>query len=107
VSLTCDFKTFSNKGEQITTIESLGFDKIEASTISGGSTVEESAKIFMDVLNNEATENQKNVVLCNAALAIKTINVNKAFADCFYEAENSLARGNAKTSFKKLIGLNN
>lgn len=107
VSLTCDFKTFSNKGEQITTIESLGFDRIEANTISGGSTVEHSAKIFMDVLNNEATENQNNVVLCNAALAIKTINPNKAFADCFYEAENSLTSGKAKTSFKKLIALNN
>jgi anthranilate phosphoribosyltransferase len=42
----------------------------------------------MKVLNDEATIAQSSVVLSNAAMAIKTINPDKSFADCYYEAEN-------------------
>lgn len=105
ISLTCDFKTYSNLGEEIYSIEDLGFEKIDAKTIEGGSTVEESAKIFTNVLKGEGTINQNNVVLCNAAMAIKTIHQEKTFADCFYEAETSLNSGKALTSFQKLIAI--
>ena len=103
VSLTCDFKTFSNKGEQNYSVKNLGFDYINANAITGGSTVEESAKIFKSVLDGSGTAEQNNVVLCNAALAIKTIKPDTSFADCFYEAEESLLGRNALNSFKKLI----
>jgi anthranilate phosphoribosyltransferase len=107
ISLTCDFKTFSNEGEQIYQIESLGFEKIDAATISGGSTVEESAKIFTSVLNGTGTIEQNNVVLSNAAMAIKTIHAHQSFADCFYEAEDALTSGKALAAFSKLIALSN
>jgi anthranilate phosphoribosyltransferase len=107
ISLTCDFKTFSNQGEQIHQIKSLGFEKIAAIDISGGNTVEESAKIFTSVLEGTGSIEQNNVVLCNAAMAIKTINQQKQFSDCYYEAEVSLTSGKALTSFKKLIALSN
>ena len=103
VSLTGDFKTFSSDGEKINSIESLGFERLNPEQITGGSTVKESAEIFMQVLNNEATQAQQNVVLCNAALAIKTITPGKSFADSFYEAEDSLSSKKALISFKKLI----
>jgi anthranilate phosphoribosyltransferase len=103
VSLTCNFKTFSNQGEKMNELSSLGFEKIDANTIKGGETVEDSAKIFVDVLDNKATTNQNNVVLCNAALAIQTINPDKSFADCFYEAEQALLSGAAKKSFAQLL----
>jgi anthranilate phosphoribosyltransferase len=106
VSMTGDFKTFSPGGEQINTIEALGFEKISADQITGGSTVKESADIFMEVLNNEATSAQANVVLCNAALAIRTIHPEKSFGDCFYEAEGSLMNKKALKSFKILVGSN-
>ena len=105
VSLTCDFKTYSNRGEQVQQIEDLGFDKINANSITGGSTVEDSAKIFMNVLNNSATTEQVDVVLCNAALAIQTIENEKSFADCFYQAEESLLKGNALKCFTKLLAV--
>ena len=103
VSLTCDFKTFSADGEKINTVESLGFDKLNPAEITGGHTVSESADIFMKVLNAEATAAQVNVVLCNAALAIKTICPEKSFADCFYEAEEALRVKKPLNSFKTLI----
>jgi anthranilate phosphoribosyltransferase len=103
VSLTCDFKTFSAAGEKINSIESLGFTRLNPGEILGGSTISESADIFMKVLNNEATPAQSNVVLCNAALAINTIKPQASFADCFYEAEESLISKKALNSFKTLI----
>jgi anthranilate phosphoribosyltransferase len=103
VSLTCDFKTFSAAGEKINSIESLGFERLDPKDILGGSSISESADIFVEVLNNNATAAQSNVVLCNAALAINTINPQKSFADCFYEAEESLTGKKALKSFETLV----
>jgi anthranilate phosphoribosyltransferase len=105
ISLTCDFKTFSNQGEQLYAIKDIGFDKIDAETITGGSTVEDSAKIFLSVLNNQATTEQSSVVLVNAALAIKTIENDLSFSDCFYKAETALLNGSALKSFQQLIAI--
>jgi len=106
VSLTGDFKTFSADGEQINSIETLGFEKLDPIQIAGGSTVKESAEIFLSVLRNESSAAQANVVLCNAALAIKTIKSEQSFADSFYEAEESLLSGNALKSFNTLVSSN-
>ena len=103
ISLTCDFKTFSAEGEKINSIKSLGFEQLNPKQILGGNSVSESADIFMSVLNDVATPAQNNVVLANAALAIKTISPEKSFADCFYEAEESLISKKALKSFKTLI----
>jgi anthranilate phosphoribosyltransferase len=103
ISLTCDFKTFSAEGEKINSIENLGFNRLEPKEILGGSTVAESAGIFMNVLSGDATSAQNNVVLANAALAIKTINAEKTFGDCFHEAEESLVGKKALKSFKTLL----
>ena len=106
VSLTGDFKTFSADGEQINSIELLGFEKLDPIQIAGGSTVKESAEIFLSVLRNESSAAQANVVLCNAALAIKTIKSEQSFADSYYEAEESLLSGNALKSFNTLVSSN-
>jgi anthranilate phosphoribosyltransferase len=103
VSLTCDFKTFSKKGEALYKVSDLGFEEIVEKQIQGGDTVESSAEIFMNILNNSGTDAQTNVVLTNAALAIQTIKGNVAFADCYYEAEESLISNSALKSFKNLI----
>ncbi|MEO8796078.1 MAG: anthranilate phosphoribosyltransferase, partial [Daejeonella sp.] len=103
ISLTCDFKTYSNSGERTTSIHNLGFEKIDARAIAGGSTVEESAKIFRSVLNGTGTLEQNNVVLSNAAVAIQTIEPDASFADCFYKAEESLLSKKALESFNKLL----
>jgi anthranilate phosphoribosyltransferase len=103
VSLTCDFKTFSADGEKINTVEGLGFEKLNPSEIVGGDTVEASAAIFTSVLNGKGTTAQNNVVLSNAALAIKTIGPDKSFSDCFYEAEDALLGKKALKSFNLLL----
>jgi anthranilate phosphoribosyltransferase len=103
VSLTSDFKTFSNRGEHLQLVADLGFNQIDGEAIYGGNTVQESAAIFKSVLMGEGTTAQNQVVLSNAALAIQTIHLNKSFADCFAQAQDSLFGGKALSSFKKLL----
>ena len=103
VSLTCDFKTFSADGEKINTLDQLGFQKIDPESIKGGHSIQESAEIFKKVLNGDGTPQQQDVVLCNAALAIRTIEPAKSFADCYYEAEESLMGKKALNSFNRLL----
>lgn len=104
ISLTGDFKTISNRGEQYYTIQQLGLAPVRQEAISGGETVEEAAAIFTRVLNGEGTDAQNRVVLANAALAIQTIHLDKSFGDCYYEAETALLSKKALGSFKKLVG---
>ena len=103
VSLTGDFKTISNKGEHIHSIDQLGFTPVAAERIHGGETVEEAAKIFTAVLRAEGNPEQHNVALTNAAVAIQTIQPDKIFVYCFYEAEQSLLGKKALESFTKLV----
>lgn len=103
ISLTCDFKTFSKNGEALRKVSDLGFEEIDEQLIKGGDTVASSAEIFMKVLNGEGENAQNNVVLCNAAIALQTIDSSKTFADCFYEAEESLFSKKALSTFKSLL----
>ncbi|MCS4228234.1 anthranilate phosphoribosyltransferase [Sphingobacterium sp. BIGb0165] len=102
ISMTGDFKVINNQGENYYNMEELGFSPILPEELAGGDSVAEAAKTFLSILNNEGKDVQNNVVLTNAAFAIKTFHSKKSFADCFYEAEESLMTGKALKSFKKI-----
>ncbi|MGE8380350.1 MAG: anthranilate phosphoribosyltransferase [Sphingobacterium sp.] len=102
ISMTGDFKVINNQGENYYNMEELGFSPILPEELAGGDSVAEAAKTFLSILNNEGTDVQNNVVLTNAAFAIKTFHPEKSFGDCFYEAEESLMTGKALKSFKKI-----
>jgi len=103
ISMTGDFKVINNQGENYYSMEELGFTTISPKELTGGETVAEAAQTFSSILNNQGTDVQNNVVLTNAAFAIKTFYPEKSFGDCFYEAEASLMEGKALRSFQKLI----
>lgn len=103
ISLTGDFKLINNTGENRYTVEELGFSPLHSEDLAGGESVEEAADIFMKIMKSEGTDHQNNVVLTNAAFAIKTFHPEKNFADCFYEAESSLLELKAFDSLKKLV----
>lgn len=102
ISMTGDFKVINNQGENYYNMEELGFSPILPEELAGGDSIAEAAKTFLSILNNEGTDVQNNVVLTNAAFAIKTFHPEKSFGDCFYEAEESLMAGKALKSFKKI-----
>ncbi|RKO69514.1 anthranilate phosphoribosyltransferase [Sphingobacterium puteale] len=103
ISMTGDFKVINNQGENYYNMEELGFSPVLPQELAGGDSIAEAAQTFLSILNNTGTDVQNNVVLTNAAFAIKTFHPEKSFGDCFYEAEESLMTGKALKSFKKVI----
>jgi anthranilate phosphoribosyltransferase len=105
ISLTSGFKFFTKKGEQIITPEDLGQKRIQQSEIFGGNSVADAAKIFKSILEGKGTEAQNNVVLTNAAFALKIVDETKSFETAFEEAKASLFGLKAKQTLEKLVSL--
>lgn len=105
ISLTSGFKIFTKQGEQLISPEDLGQKRIQQSEIFGGNNVTEAAKIFKTILDGEGTDAQNNVVLTNAAFALKIVDENKSFELAFEEAKDSLFALKAKETLQKLISI--
>ncbi|MEZ4902249.1 MAG: anthranilate phosphoribosyltransferase [Spirosomataceae bacterium] len=103
VSLTGDFKITTAQHEQILSPHHLGLDVLSSVQLSGGNTLEESAQIFKNVLNDEATQAQKQAVLANAGLALYAANPSLSLTDAVATARESLESKKALACFKKLI----
>jgi anthranilate phosphoribosyltransferase len=102
-SLTGAFKIITAHSEQILTPTDLGLQTLRSEDLSGGKTVEASAKIFMNVLNDTATASQKQAVLANAALALHCANPSWSLLESVAVARESLESKRALRSFKKLV----
>jgi anthranilate phosphoribosyltransferase len=105
ISLTNDTKIITNKGEMIMTPEQLGKRMVEPTDILGGSSVEESAKIFVKILNGEGSWAQNAVVLANAAMALHCTERYKKYDDAYDAAVESLESGKAREALNKLTNL--
>ena len=105
ISLTSEFKLISNSEEELLSPEKAGFTMLMPSDIAGGSTVEESARIFLNVIEGKGSPAQNAVVIANSGIAIKKIYPEKSLNDCFSLAEESLKGGKASQSLKKLLKL--
>lgn len=103
ISLTSTCKVSNNKGENVYSPEDLGFRQIAQKELWGGETVADASKIFLNVLNNKATDAQRNAVVINSAFTIQTICPEKTIDECKSEALQSLERGKAKKAFEKFI----
>ena len=105
ISLTGETKVYNNHKEFILKPKQLGLVAINSNDIIGGNDVDSSAKIFMNVLNDNATESQKNVVCCNAAIAIST-SKEISLIDAFSLAKESIDSTSALKSFETLKKIN-
>ncbi|MBD2752159.1 anthranilate phosphoribosyltransferase [Spirosoma validum] len=103
ISLTGAFKIVSNQTEQVLMPEHLGFDTLTPESLAGGHTLDESAQIFLNVLNDEATSAQKQAVLANSAMALLAAEKAKTNEEAVALARESLESGRALACFKKLI----
>jgi anthranilate phosphoribosyltransferase len=101
ISLTGSTKTISNKMEGMLKPEDFGVGLLQQTDIQGGTTIEESAGIFMNILSGKGTEAQNNVVCANAGMAIATVN-NLSPINGFELAKESLLSGKALERLKKL-----
>ncbi|WP_221389583.1 anthranilate phosphoribosyltransferase [Dyadobacter sp. NIV53] len=103
VSLTGAFKIISAHTEQVLNPSHLGLATLRPEDLSGGDTVEASARIFMDVLNDEATFAQKQAVIANAGLALHCANPKLSLIEAVATAKESLESKKALKSFKTLM----
>jgi anthranilate phosphoribosyltransferase len=101
ISLTGNTKVISNNYDGVLTPKEFDVQQISQKDIFGGDTVEESAKIFMNVINGKGTEAQTNVVCANAGMAIATVK-KVTPKEGFESAKESLQSGKALLALQKL-----
>lgn len=104
ISLTGDFKSITNAGEKILSPKDLGLPTVKQEDLHGGSSVEEAAGIFLNILEGKGTVAQNSAVIANAGMAIscgKKISIAEGVA----EARESLESGKALGTFKKLLAV--
>jgi anthranilate phosphoribosyltransferase len=103
ISLTGAFKAISNHSEGIYTPEQIGLQTVMASQLSGGDTVADSAKILVDILQNQGTLAQTQAVVANAAMALHCAEPTLPLPDAVLKARESLESGRAYGAFKALV----
>ena len=106
ISLTGPFKVLTRNNESVLTPADLKLPTIRPEELYGGATPQKAMKIFDNVLENTATEGQRNAVLVNAAFAINLIEADKSIDECLAIARESLQSGKALDTLKKYIELN-
>lgn len=104
ISLTGGFKMITDNVEQILNPTDLGLPQVRQEELSGGDSIESSARIFLNVLEGKGTEAQSNAVIANAGMAIYCGKQLGDVADGIAEARESLYSGRALEKFKKLVG---
>lgn len=103
VSLTGPVKFFGNEGEKVIEPQDLGLPQVSYNDIKGGESVEESAKIFMTVLEGKGTQAQNSAVAANAGMALYVANRKPGFKAAVEKAKETLLSGKALNAFKKLM----
>lgn len=101
ISLTGNTKTISNNSEGMLKPEDFGVSAVQESDIVGGDTIEESAQIFLDILQGQGSKSQNDVVCANAGIAIATVK-NLSPKEGFEQAKESLMDGKGLKALKKL-----
>ena len=103
ISLTGAFKVISNQTEQVFEPKHLGMSTLTPESLAGGRTLDESARIFTNVLNDEATPAQKQAVLANSAMALLAAGKTENREEAVSMARESLESGRAKQAFTVLM----
>lgn len=101
ISLTGSTKTISNTSEGMLKPEDFGVTAVQESDIVGGDSIEESAQIFLDILQGRGSEAQNHVVCANAGIAIATVK-NLSPKEGFEHALEALKSGKGLEALKKL-----
>ncbi len=103
ISLTGSFKYFFNDGEQIANPSDLALPQVRHEDLKGGETVQESAIIFMNILEGKGTKQQNAAVIANAGMALYCANQKNGLDSALIKARESLESGKAFASFQNLL----
>ncbi len=103
ISLTSDAKVYSNSKETIVSNTNFNFSKLQPKDIYAGETIEAAAEIFVNVLRNEGTQAQKEVVIANTALAMNCYYSNLTLEECIARSKEAIESKKAFHLFKNII----
>ena len=103
ISLTHDTKIITKEGEKVYSTSDLDFEPVTAESIQAGSSIQETAEIFKNILQGKGTSQQNAVVLVNAAVALFHTKKFGDYNNCLTLAKESLYSGKALNSFELLL----
>ena len=106
ISLTSGFKLVTPHFEKVFTPKDLGLNYVEPKDIFGGQTAEDARRVFDAVLDGSAREEQKSVVLANAACGVSVMDRNLSVEDSIALCRESLESGRALATFKRFCQIN-
>jgi anthranilate phosphoribosyltransferase len=106
VSLTGPCKVITRTTDRIIQPADLQLPDYAAGQLSGGSSAAEALQIFMAVLQNKATDAQRDVVIANAGLALRACYPARSIEDCLGMARQSIESGSALKAFNTLMEMN-
>jgi anthranilate phosphoribosyltransferase len=81
----------------------LGLPQVKQQDIGGGDTVEESARIFLNILEGKGTVAQNAVVVANAGMALYCANQKAGLDKALEKAKEALGAGKALQAFRALL----
>jgi len=102
ISLTGGFRVWKGEEDKVVQPADWGLPLINPERLSGGSSLEESARILTGILKGEGSPEQVAAVQANAGLAI-SVSRNVSFEEGLSRAEESIKSGSAYRSLKKLV----
>src|SRR5690606_23706682 len=103
ISLTGPYKYFFNGGEQIAGPGDMGLPQRKPEELYGGGSIEDSAKIFLNVLEGKGTEAQKDAVVANAAMAVYCADQAAGLENAIHRADEAITSGKALEKFRLLL----
>ncbi|WP_263603631.1 anthranilate phosphoribosyltransferase [Chryseobacterium sp. PET-29] len=103
ISLTHDTKIITKEGEKVYSTSDLDFEPVTAESIQAGSSIQETAEIFKNILQGKGTSQQNAVVLVNAAVALFHTKRFGDYNECLTLTKESLYSGKALNSFELLL----
>ncbi|MGE0566834.1 MAG: anthranilate phosphoribosyltransferase [Bacteroidia bacterium] len=101
ISLTNKFLVKTNEYEKEYLPNELGFKLLHQSDLEYKNTIEDAAKIFIDVLSDTATNAQKNVVIANCGFGIATIS-GKPIEESIFIAKETIESKRGLELLKKI-----
>lgn len=103
VSLTGEFLLLNGSGSGTHAPDVFGFEILAPESLTGGASLDESARMLVSILKNRGTPAQTNAVLANAALALHAANPAHSLPDALAAARESLESGRAFRSLELLL----
>ncbi len=102
ISLTGNFKMHTEMGEKLFSPSDISKEVFSVDDIKGGTSIDDSAKIFLDILHGKGTKAQNQVVVANSGMAVYCANPSMTLMQAQEKALESLMSGAALKSFEAL-----